>query len=131
MRRKVGGGVRGLASVDKPHPLCISQGCNLLLSSLSLKLEAVGVSSLQPEGLVQNTDSSVLEFNLIHLHTDRQTEGQTDRKTDRQRDRHKDRQEDRQVGQTGRRTERVGNRCVSRDRVKQRSMLSQTGKGRS
>lgn len=102
MRRDVGRGVNRLASVDKPRPLRVSQGCDLLLGSLSLKLEAVGVSSLQPESLVQNTDSSVLEFNLIHLHTDRPTEGQTHGgrggRTDRQ---------------TGGRTERVRNRCVS------------------
>lgn len=78
VRRDVGGGVTRLASVDKPRPLRVSQGCDLLLGSLSLQLEAVGVSSLQPESLVQNTDSSVLEFNLIHLHTDRQADRGTD-----------------------------------------------------
>lgn len=101
VRRDVGGCVTRLASVDKPRPLRVSQGCDLLLGSLSLKLEAVGVSSLQPESLVQNTDSSVLEFNLIHLHTDRQaTEGQTHGggggQTDRQTDKRTDRQEDRE-----------------------------------
>ncbi len=69
--RSVRDGVRGWARVILPHPLCISQGCNLLLSSLSLQLEAVGVSSLQAQGFIQYTDSSVLQLYLIHLHTDR------------------------------------------------------------
>lgn len=71
MRRRVRGGVRGLAGVVCPRPLRISQGCDLLLGSLSLQLEAMGVSSLQPQGFIQYTDSSVLQLYLIHLHTDR------------------------------------------------------------
>ena len=78
MRRSVRGGVRGLAR-DKPHPLCISEGCDLLLGSLSLQLEAVGVSRLQPQGFIQYTDSSVLQLYLIHLHTDSKTGRHTDR----------------------------------------------------
>lgn len=53
------------------HPLCISHCGNLLLCSLSLKLKAVGVASLQPQSFIQYTNSSVLQLYLIHLHTDR------------------------------------------------------------
>lgn len=65
------GGVRGIARMVLSHPLCVSQGGNLLLCSLSLKLEAVGVASLQPQSFIQYTNSSVLQLYLIHLHTDR------------------------------------------------------------
>lgn len=71
VRCSVRGGARGVAGVVYSRPLCISQGCDLLLCCLSLQLEAVSMSSLQPQSFVQNTDSSVLQFNLIHLHTDR------------------------------------------------------------
>lgn len=64
-------GARGVARVALAHPLCISQCSNLPLCSLCVKLEAVGVASLQPQSFVQHTHSSVLQLYLIHLQTDR------------------------------------------------------------
>lgn len=74
----VGGGaysgrraVCGAASSIGSNPLCISHCSHLLLCSLSLKLKAVGVASLQPQSFIQHANSSVLQLDLIHLHTDR------------------------------------------------------------
>ena len=73
VRSSVRGGARGVTGLVCPHPLGVSQGCDLLLCCLSLQLQAVSMSSLQPQRFIQNTDRSVLQFYLIHLHTQGET----------------------------------------------------------
>lgn len=77
--------VRGVAGRALARPLCISQCSNLPLCSLSVKLKAVGVASLQPQSFIQHTHSSVLQLYLIHLQTDRWRDRWRDRWVSRDR----------------------------------------------